>query len=115
MEKITKEQIQAKTDELAAKFDCDILPIELVDPKTEEQLVAYVREPELELVQKAIDLFSADRVSEARQLIFDIGLVKEESHARFFSGNKKDKKVVLGAQIACTGLITFYVNQYKKK
>lgn len=115
MNKLSKEEIDAKCAELSAKFDCEVKPIEIIDPTNEEQLMAYVKEPELELIQKAIDLFASDRISEARQIVFEIGLIREESHPRFYSGNKKDKKVILGAHIACTSLISFYTDQYKKK
>ncbi len=116
MDKLTKEQIKERTDELAEKYNCEILPIEIIDPNTDEQLMAYVKAPQdIELLQKAIDLFSSDRISEARQIIFEIGLLREESHQRFQSKSPKDIKVVLGAHIACTELVGFYVNQFKKK
>ncbi len=111
---LTKEQIQVKADELTTKYNRKVKPVQFIVPDTKEQIIGYIKKPDRELVRMAMDLMRGDKSSEAGKIILQSCLC-EESDSRISSEDPNFDEIVLGAEAACLSLVTFYVDQQKKR
>jgi hypothetical protein len=112
-EKLTIEEIQAKADALSVARNVKVHPLVFIDPKTEEQIVGYIEEPNRATKTRVLDKGLISPVTAASELM-DVVLIKEESNPRIYSEKSEDDSIYLGAVMACYETIKVSVNQIKK-
>ena len=111
---LTKEEIQAKAEELKSLHKCEIIPLVFVIPETQEQVVGYLKEVPRIVKIRAVDKAMVSPVSAGAELL-EIALIKEASDERILSEAPEHDSIFIGAAWECYNSISISINQFKKK
>lgn len=112
-DKLTKEQIEARADELSTVHSCKVHALEFIDPETKEQIIGYIKEPNRVTKLRVLDKGMISPISAAAEL-FEAILIRDESNPRIFSEKPEDDSIYMGAVMECYNTIKVSVNQLKK-
>ncbi len=114
--KMTKEEIQAKADELKAKFGVPIHPLVFKENEdgTGEDIIGFMKEPARIVKLRVLDKSVMSAMTAASELL-DMCLIKEESDPRMYSEAIENDKIYIGACMAASAIIRYSTNQFKKK
>lgn len=113
-EKLTKEQIAAKAEELEKKFGVKIHPIEFYnDDDGEDQILGFIKDPPRHVKLGVLDKSLVSPITAASELL-EACLIKEESDERILSERPESDRIYLGATMAALGIVRYTTDQYKK-
>lgn len=114
MSKFSNEEIQAKADELSAKFGNTVTPI-VFNVSDDDQVIGYCQEPEYDVLMYATDCYLSREVSKAVEACLKNCLIVEESDSRILSTERKHARIRASFTNAVTKLIIPFADEYKKK
>ncbi len=112
MEKLTKEQIQAKADEISKELNVKVTPIEFIDG--EEQIIGFIQEPNRMTKMRSLDKAMQSPVTAASELL-EATIIRQHSNPRIMSERSEDDKIYIGAAMCCFELVKVSEDQFKKK
>lgn len=81
-----------------------------------DNIVGYLTDPTFHVKKLALDM-SMKSLTDAGAIILDSCIIKESSDVRIWGEDAEDKypEIRLGAIMEAQGLVSYYMNTYKKK
>lgn len=114
---ITNEEITAKAEELSIKYKGEVTPMcffDVGEKGSGDQIIGYVSSPPRIVKMRVMDTAVKSAMFAAEELLQSC-LLKDESDPRIWSDAPECDNIHIGALIACSDMIKYLSNTYKKK